>query len=330
MWTDRGIIRPVNSETDAKKIKMGTSAERAASPQGIGRRMTLLLLPTGSAVPLGPAWAVLCGAWAAGGWRWEGSTLLALVVTTFVAEVLWSSWRAHLIDTDWDRFLADHPLPVAGDPVYVLPYTTPWSPLGRALSRWGQLRRWVREILPAGQRGAVLALPVLPPLILLLSALVGRHMLLLSLAGLALMVIEWRVARRQYGHRALQAGLEIGLSWMAGHMALAPLTASSFALACCYALAYQGALEIQYVDRAARGPHGRSLAWLYGGQATAAMVVLMQEHRASPLAATAIALLLAPQLLLQAQLQTGKHAITYLQHAALFFMLAMPIAAWAI
>jgi hypothetical protein len=297
--------------------------------QSIGRSVTLLLLPSGSTVPLGPAWAVLCGAWAAVRWQWNTGALLALIVTIFIAEVLWSSWRAHVIDMDWSSYLADHPLPEKGEPLSTLPYTTPWSPLGRTLKRWSQIHRWMRESLPPRRRGALLAVPILPPLILLLAALIGRQMLLLSVAALALILVEWRVARRAYRHTALQAGLEIGLSWLAGHIVFAPLTAISFALACCYAVAYQGALDAASTQ-SGENRRAWSLALLFGGQAAAAIVVLSRGNPATPLAATAMGLLLAPQLLLLAHPQTQRAASWYLRRAAPFFMLAMPVAAWTI
>ena len=142
--------------------------------------------------------------------------MLSLVVALFIAEVLWASWRAHLTDVNWEAYVAAHPLPAQGDRLPALPYTGPLSPLGRVLKKWGQVRRWIRESLPAEQRGATIALPVLPPLILFLSALVGWRLLVLSLAALCLPLLEWRLSRRGAALSALQAGLEIGLSWLAG------------------------------------------------------------------------------------------------------------------
>jgi hypothetical protein len=310
------------SETDGVSPgSKGTSAhqERART---IGRALTLLLLPANSVVALGPAWATLCGVCAAGNWQWDGRLLLALIVTLFLTEVLWASWRAQLVDMDWHGYLATHPLPPHGDPLPTLPYTTSRSPLGRAIGRWGQVRRWVRETLPPERRGAILTLPILPPVILLLSVLVGGQTLTLSLAALAISLLEWRLARQRRMHSAPQAGLEIGLSWLAGHVVFAPLTTASFTLACCYAIAYQGAL-------AYHSPQRRSwaLLLLYLGQAAAIVAALAQGRPGAPLAATGIGLLLAPQLLLLARFRENSPQ-RYLQRAVPFMMVAMPIAAW--
>jgi hypothetical protein len=288
--------------------------------------VTLLLLPSGSLAPLGPLWAALCGAWAAT-WQWQREPLLALVLTLFTVEVLWSTWRAQLIDINWARDLVIHPLPARGDPLPALPYTTPWSPLGRLLGRWGRVRRWLRETVSAEHRGALIALIVLPPIILLLSGAIGPRMLALSVAALSLSAIEWRLARQGHAHRALQAGLEIGLSWIAGHQVFGPLTWISFALACSYALAYQGALSLGHADRA------WSLGLLYGGQALAALWLLLPGHPSpanAAYAALGAALLLVPQLLLLSRFEAHGREAWYVPRAAPFVMAAMALAAWVV
>ena len=300
--------------------------------QAVGRTVTLLLPPSGSMVALGPAWATLCGACAARAWQWDGATMLSLVATVFVTEVLWASWRAHLVEADWKGYLAAHPLPPHGDQLPALPYTTPASPLGHLLKRWGQVRRWVRESLTTSQQGAILALPVLPALALLLSALVSWHLLVLSLAALCLSLLEWRLAQRATLLSAPQAALEIGLSWLAGHVAFAPLTSASFILACCYAVAYQGTLvyQRQPVEKRHRATNW-ALGALYFGQVAALVLVLARGRPGAALAATAMGLLTAPQLLLLAHPEAGEPAPRrrqYLVRAVPFLALAMPIAAW--
>jgi hypothetical protein len=152
-------------------------------------------------------------------------------------------------------------------------------------------------------------------------------MLALSAAALSLAAIEWRVARRGDAHEALQAGLEIGLSWLAGHTVFGSLTWTSFALACSYAVAYQGALSLGRRDRA------WSLALLYGGQAMAALWLLLPGHP-SPVnaayAALGMGVLLVPQLLLLSGFETNGHEAWYVRRAAPFVMAAMALAAWVV
>jgi hypothetical protein len=316
--------------------------------QVVGRTLTLVMLPTRPAAALGPAWAALCGACVSGHRLWThadrlpalGATdsfdlvrspylvaLAALILTLFLAEILWSTWRALLIDMDWPAYVAQHPLPALASPVPKPLYVTPWSPLGRILRKWDQVRRWARETLPPERQGALLTLPILLPLILLVSAAAGERVFILSLAVLALTGTEWLVARRGRGHAALQAGLEIGLSWLAGHVALGQLTWSSLTLACCYAIAYQGALSSSDPTLPSTSRRSWSLGLFFGGQAAAIALLVLLQH---PLAATLASILVAPQLLLLPRLETSQGNLHYLKRAVPFLMLAMPLAAWAV
>lgn len=293
----------------------------------IGRTLTFLLAPTNVRVALGPALSVLCGALASGNWQWKADRLLDLILVLFIAELLWSTWRAILIDMDWPTYIAAHPLPEHGDTVLMPPYTTPWSPVGRLFVGWTRLRRWMRETLPVERSGALLTLPILPPVAIVLSAAVNTQILLLSVMVLALTTIEWSAARRKKAHHSLRAISEIGASWMAGHMVFGPLTLQSLILACCYALVYQGALVLTENRLGPARQRSWALTLLCTGQ-IAAITLLVALGR--PLASMALGLLAVPQLLLLAQLDSDDHDLWYLRHIAPFLMLSMLVAAWAI
>jgi hypothetical protein len=261
---------------------------------------------------------------AANNWRWESDAWLSMVLTIFIVEVLWSTWRAGWLDVDWASLFTVNLESLGDASIPGIPYTTPWSPLGRFLGRLRQTRHWLHEDSSAEQRGALLTLPILPPLILLLSAVIGWQMLVLSLAALSLSMIEWRVARWRCTHAALQAGLEIGLSWLAGHTVFGPLSWTSFTLACCYAIAYQGILSF---DQARRS---WSLSLFYGGQAAAAILLALLRSSSTALVAVALGMLLAPQWLLLVKLEMKEQGLSYLKRTVPFFMVAMAIAAWAV
>jgi len=297
--------------------------------QAVGRVATLTLVPSAVAVPLGPAWAVLSGVIAAGHWRWQGSTLLSLIVVAFIAEILWSSWRAQLVDAGWKQWAQTHPLPTRGAPMPTLPYTQPDSPLGRSLACIGRVRLWIQEVLPDERRGALIATFALPPLILLLSALVSMHMLTLSVAALSIVILEWRAAAKEENHDALRAVLEIGFSWLAGHLVVAPLTPVSLILACCYATSYQGILSVERLHGPDDRRGARPFSFLLSGQLVAGLVVLLTGREAPHLGAVVLGFLIVPQLLLLAGASLPDHSHAYARRVASFLMLAMPIAAWA-
>ena len=177
-----------------------TSQDPAYSLNGTRRGIALMLLPATSVVALVPAWAGLCGATAARDARWpwqmalEPQALIAFALVLFIVQVLWSTGQGLLIESTRNVSPTgkrpDQPPPSRTKHRRPrLPYTTPWSPLGRLGWRWRaapltESARWTLALLPL--------------LVLGLSALIGWQMIVLSLAATALTLIEWRVARR--GH----------------------------------------------------------------------------------------------------------------------------------
>lgn len=315
-------------------------AETTYNLDATRRGISLSLLPATSVVTLVPAWAVLCGGLAARDHRWpfqipsDPRTWLAFVLVVFVVQVLWSTGQGLLLRSSpllrshgdsLPEGTADRTLPSGiKRSVPRFPYTTPWSPLGRLG------RRWHTSALIGSAR---LTLVLVPLLVLILSALIGWPMMVLSLAATALSLIEWRIARQGGTSSALEAGTLVGLGWLAGHVVFEPLTWTSLTMACCFAIAYQGALVLERSpDQSEESPLSPSsrLPWaltlLYVGQG-AALVLLVALER--PLAAALLGALLAPQWLLLALLKT-QTSRSYIRRAIPFVMVAMLVAAWAV
>jgi hypothetical protein len=269
--------------------------------------------------------------------RPEAEALASLALALFIVQVLWSTWQTLLVDGQpaqiAQRTVSAQRTEQHSEPKALrLPYTTPRSPLAR-LVHWWQTS--------APTPSARLTQLIVPLLILVLSAIVSWQMTVLSLAAALLSLVERRVARAGSDHYALQAGTLLGLGWLAGHSAFAPLKWTSLILACCYAITYQGALyfanalkerEVALLGGTDSGPN-RPPSWplflLYAGQG-AALTLLAVLGR--PLAATLLGVLLAPQWLLLAQLALYSPSThrPYIQSAIPFVMIAMLIAAWAI
>jgi hypothetical protein len=127
--------------------------------------------------------------------------------------------------------------------------------------------------------------------------------------------------------------MQVGLGWLAGHVTLAPLTWTAVALACCYAIAYQGALGLAQ-QTLAPNRRTRTLLLLYGGQIAAQTLLALLGR---PLTAAFAVFLLAPQWLLlvgfgREQEPESIHQPAhkwYLERALPICMLAMLAAAWA-
>ena len=126
----------------------------------------------------------------------------------------------------------------------------------------------------------------------------------------------------------------MGLGWLAGHVVFAPLTWTSVVLACCSAIAYQGALVLERNDASSSAksasipsaPLPWALALLYGGQITTLFLLVVLGRS---FAATLLGALLAPQWLLLALLETQTRQ-SYVRHAIPFVAISMLVAAWAI
>lgn len=316
-----------------------TSSDPTYNSQAANRGLLLFLLPPASVVALVPAWAVLCGAFTALRGTWtahseasgipNSDTWVTLVLVVFVVQILWSTGRALLIENNRtygliDRVLDPPPQSRTRHRTPRLPYTTPWSPLGRLE------RGWHMPSLPESARWTLVLVLLLTAI---LSAMIDWQMTLLSLTAAVLSLIEWRVARRGSTASALQAGTLIGLGWLAGHSVFAPPTWTSLILACCYAITYQGALELDRADPWHQETHSTEnhrLSWalslVFGGQGAAfALLVILGR----PLAATLSGLLLAPQGLLLALLDTHTRQ-SYIRKAIPFVTAAMIIAAGAV
>lgn len=312
-------------------------AETTYNLDATRRGISLSLLPATSVVTLVPAWAVLCGGLAARDHRWpfqtapDPQTWLAFVLVVFVVQVLWSTGQglllrsSLLLKSSHNDALADRtPQPRTERRLPRFPYTTPWSPLGRLGCRWHT------STLTESAR---LTLALVPLLVLILSALIGWSMIVLSLAATALSLIEWRIARQGHTSSALEAGTLVGLGWLAGHVVFAPLTWTSLTMACCFAIADQGALVLERSpgqgEESVPSPSSRlpwALTLLYVGQGAALGWLVVLER---PLAAALLGALLAPQWLLLALLKI-RTSQSYIRHAVPFVMVAMLVASWAV
>jgi hypothetical protein len=159
-------------------------------------------------------------------------------------------------------------------------------------------------------------------LTLILAIILGRRVIILTLAALAIMVLALLRARRHSAPPpSLQAILETGFAWLAGHTAFGPLSLWSFLLAALYTVAYHNCLKLA----TNRGKH--SLALLNVSQA--AVIALLIFFR-QPVMTGLVSLLLLPQILLQPFLSQGQVELWYLRRIGPFLMAGMLLAALAV
>jgi chlorophyll synthase len=266
---------------------------------------------------LGPAWAALCGAVASGWLTLSGENLLFLLIALFLADALWGTLWHLIAERDW--FVSSNwPSQAQEVNLTVLPYTAPGSPshrLGRRLAWW-------RAVFWPRMGSALLGLVVALPLTLVLAIILGQRAIILTSAALAIMVLALLRARRHgTPPLSLRAILEMGLAWLAGHVAFEPLTLWSFLLATCYTVAYHSCLKLA-VNSGKR--------WSTLLKVSQAAVIGLLIFLRQPVVAGVVGLLLLPQMLLQPFLGQGEVELWYLRRTRPFLMAGMLLAALAI
>ncbi|MBL7183800.1 MAG: hypothetical protein ISS50_05055 [Anaerolineae bacterium] len=288
----------------------------------LGPMMKLEVRVTRPLTWLGPAWAALCGAVASGWLTLSGENLLFLLIALFLADVLWGTLWHLIAEGDWFVSSANWPAQVQEASLAALPYTAPGSPSHRIFGRLGRMKAWWRAVFWPRLGPALLGLVVALPLTLVLAIILGQRVIILTSAALAIMVLALiRARRHSVPPLSLRAILEMGLAWLAGHIAFGPLTLWSLLLATLYAVAYHSCLKL------ATNSERRWLTLLKVSQgAVIALLIYLRQ----PVVAGVVGLLLLSQMLLQPFLDQGEVELWYLRRTGPFLMAGMLLAALAI
>lgn len=278
---------------------------------------------------LGPAWATLCGAIASGGFHWGAPDLVRLAAVMFLAEVGWASVWAAVTSPAWAEPLrrwailrtqanpSSTSLSAEGPQrgAFWLPYLREDAP-GGALARWlAALRVWWADSARAVAGPVLNGLLIATILSLLLAALLGPRLVLLTLAAFATAQLAFALSPRPGQPGAVsQAAVWVGLPWLAGHVAFFPLSFPSAGLALAYSLAIAGLM--QATDNRQR----TNLVLLNLGQALAVAILLASGQVPG---AGLVGLLAFPIVVMQPWLRRGLAGESFARRAQWPLMLAM-------
>jgi len=234
------------------------------------------------------AWATLCGA-VASGTPLTPPDGVRLLLTLLLVDTGWGTVWGTLATTDWATPLRRWRHWHVGNPPLSLPYVRPGSP-GDHLTRWfSQLWAWGKAVLAPTIGRALGAAAAGLLLSLILAAVLGPSLIALTVGALALMQLALVLDRgRGQVHAGWDSVLRVGLPWLAGHLAFAPPTLPSAALAAAFSVTVAGIGSMNQT-------RGRTL-WAAGQLAAATLFLPL--HR--PLAVPLLVLLLVPQLILSA------------------------------
>ncbi|HEY3341653.1 MAG TPA: hypothetical protein VGK81_06530 [Anaerolineae bacterium] len=236
---------------------------------------------------LGPAWAVLCGIIAAAQFHGSSSEFLAIFVALVIAEGLWASLWAALAETNWSVPLGRWRDWHEGAPVTPLPYTQPGSIAAGLAVTLGYYRDWfTRDLIP--NYGSLLASSIIAPLVaLVLSAVLGAPIVLLSIVAILLPQLALALCRCNGQPSAILRGIvEVTLPLLLGFVLFKPLSFEVVIAAFGFGLAYSGAVS-------------RVWNWqLWNlGQALVLVLLILTRHSVG---AFLVGVLWLPQFLLQA------------------------------
>lgn len=220
-------------------------------------------------------WAVLCGGIASGAWPLSAPEVLRFLLALVMVAVGWGTFWQAATATDWASLRRRWWGWTGEDAVPLPPYTRPGSPAYRAARRLGRLTSWGRAVLIPGAGRALGACGLGLAVAGVLAAALGQEMamLLVGMVALAQVALVRSGGAGQVGP-GWNALARVGLPWLAGHLALAPLSLPSFLLAGAFSLAASGR------DRAgeAAGP----IAWAGGFLAAAFLALLLGRPLAVP------------------------------------------------
>lgn len=266
--------------------------------------------------------AVFCGALASNQLQWNEEGILTLVLVLLLSGLGWGSIWNLAVGVDWFPPLAEHWPPVRQVSLPSLPYTLPGSPGGR-LARWlGQLVGWWRESFGTTHRLALTGLLSAVVVTGVLSLILPNRIRLLNAAVVALIGIGGAQRLRGTSPLAALALLQVGLGWLAGHLAFAGMNAVSWVMALSFTLAVLGSLRV------GEGLPG-GLWLLNGGQISIAVLLVALRQ---PLAGGLVGMFLLAQIALQPSLYfpDGAACTAFCRRSWPWLMAAMLVAALVI
>jgi hypothetical protein len=246
--------------------------------------------------------------------------LLALAIVLLLADLGWGSLWDLMVGIDWFGALRGGWPPKRPASVPRLPYTQPASPGWRLWRLASRLVGWWRETFWPTAGAALLGTLAAAVLTVVLSFLLPTSLRQLNAA--LVFLVGLGAVQRRWGREPLagEAFAQVGLGWLAGHLAFAGMTLPSFLVALGFVLAVWGSLRLVQGRTAA-------LTLLNTGQlAVVAVLVVVKQ----PLWAGAMGALILGQVALQPGLFGGGDRARIFQQTWPWLMAAMLVGAVAL
>jgi hypothetical protein len=278
-----------------------------------GRLIALDLHPTRPLTWLGPVWAALCGAIASGGLAFRGPSILALIFSLLLCDVLLGSWRALWLSADWRTAL---PRNIAK--ARVLGSYSDYETTS-LIARWSRgLNRpltFMRHVILPLVDSEIIAMLLAGVLSVCIAIVLGQLPLILTLSAMVLALIEGQVGpQRGMGLRAI---VEMALPWLIAQTALGSFSWLALFYALLFTLVYRALLGLAV----ARPEH-----WVGLNNLMQVLLVVFLVASNTPVGAGVVALGLLAQILWQMRYQNDRDGRTYIQRVQSYVLVGMFIA----
>jgi hypothetical protein len=281
----------------------------------MGRRFALDLRPTRPLTFLGPALAVVCGAVASGGLAPRGQTLLLLIFSLLLCDVLLGAWRALWLQPDWReawrRSMAN--MPAWFGAAYAEAPRFAMARIAQNLTRRAQYAQSV--VLPLID-SEIIAMLMAGGLALSVATVLGQLPTILTILAMAFALVEGLVGEeRGLGLRAL---FEFGLPWLIAQTAFGYFSWLSFFFIVLSTLIYRALLGLVLARRN---------RWIVWSNVAQLVMVLALFASNAPVGAAVVALGLIAQVLWQTRYAMNHDGRAYAQHIQSYILVATLMAA---
>ena len=206
----------------------------------VGRWLALDLRPTRPLTWLGPGWAVLCGAVASGGLLLSGQSLLFLVFSLLLADVLLGAWRALWLLPDWRD--AAHRAAIKTPAWYIASEDGSGNRVMRIARQLWRRSRYVRSVILPAIDSEIVGMTMIGVLALSIAIVLGQVVVLLTIAAMVLALIEGQIDEERGAY--LRAVFEIALPWLIAQIAFGYFSWLSLFYVFIFTLVYRALLGL--------------------------------------------------------------------------------------
>ena len=283
----------------------------------VGRWLALELRPTRPLTWLGPGWAVLCGAVAAGVWIPRGQSVLALIFSLLLGDVLLGAWRALWVQPDWRDAVRRA---AANTPEWYMESDDAegWR-IVRVIRQVGRRLRFVRRMILPVVDSEMVGMTMIGALALCVAVVLGQTAFWLTLAAMVVALIEGQLS----GERAayLRTLFEITLPWLIAQSAFGNFSVLSFFYLLLFTAVYRALLGLSAT---------RQMRWARWSNLAQLTIALALFVMGAPAVAGLAALCLLAQVLWQTRFRVNRDGREYVQHVQSYVLVTMLAVAFAL